>query len=161
MIGETRQRRLANRDLLSRNLDNLNSEMKRKLEDYLDVARESGRGDADGKVLQDVAVKRLDRIEAEVMRLESETATLPLKGDEDKRKPLEQRIAQLRQQQTEVESNIKKSAERSSDLEFRHEDLEQLQRISRDLSLKLEELDIEATAPDQIRQLQPAISSRE
>ena len=43
VINELRQRRLANRDLLARNLENLNKEIKRKLEEYLDIARETGK----------------------------------------------------------------------------------------------------------------------
>jgi polysaccharide biosynthesis transport protein len=161
VISETRQRNLGTRDLLSRKVDNLNSDIKRKLDEYLNIARESGQGTASPQVLQDIAAKRLDRTESEIMRLESDQAAMLPKEEADKRKALDERIAHLRQRQSELEMNIKRSAERSADLELRHDDLEHLKRIAGELSAKLERLDIEANSPDQIRQVQPAVVSPE
>jgi succinoglycan biosynthesis transport protein ExoP len=49
--------------------------------------------------------------------------------------------------------------ERSIELDGRERELDQLQQIADDMSIKLESLDIEANAPDQIRQVQPAVPS--
>ncbi len=57
VIDEARQRRLVVRDMLSRNIDTLNVDVKRKLDEYLDIARESGlpqhtdRADAETELL--------------------------------------------------------------------------------------------------------------
>jgi capsular exopolysaccharide synthesis family protein len=49
--------------------------------------------------------------------------------------------------------------EMSLELEERQRELEQLEQIASDMSIKLESLDIEANAPEQIRQIQAAVSS--
>ena len=43
VIEKERTRRLTNRDLLARNLEDLNVKIKRKMEEFLDIARESGK----------------------------------------------------------------------------------------------------------------------
>jgi capsular exopolysaccharide synthesis family protein len=48
----------------------------------------------------------------------------------------------------------------SVELDSRQRDLEQLEQIANDMSIKLESLDVEANAPEQIRQLQQAIASK-
>ena len=50
VVNERRQRRFATRDLLAHSLENLNNEVKRKTQDYLDIAKESGnpKGDITG-----------------------------------------------------------------------------------------------------------------
>ena len=53
-------------------LTNLNQEIKGKLEMFFDIARQSGHAVGNGQVLQDIYLKRLDRTETELMRLESE-----------------------------------------------------------------------------------------
>jgi hypothetical protein len=75
VIGAERQRRLATRDLLARNIEDLNAAIKRSLNEYMDIARESGRIETgSGQVLQQLDTKRLDRVDEELMRLECETA---------------------------------------------------------------------------------------
>lgn len=128
---------MATRDLLARHAENLGSDIKRKLETYLDIARESGQDVTNARASHDIAEKRLDRTEAEIMRLESNRATMSLKEDADTRKALDERIANLRQQQSELESSFKKNSERSPDLELRHDELEQLRQIRRELWVKL------------------------
>jgi capsular exopolysaccharide synthesis family protein len=50
--------------------------------------------------------------------------------------------------------------ERSVELENRANELKQLQEIANDMSIKLEGLDVEANAPAQIKQVQPAVARR-
>src|SRR3954466_9416810 len=57
-------------------------------------------------------------------------------------------------------ASLQTRIEKSSDLETREEDLKQLQLIASDMSRKLESLDIDANAPDQIRQVQPAVPTK-
>ncbi len=47
--------------------------------------------------------------------------------------------------------------EKSVDLETRHAEIEQLQEIAKEMSLKLETLEVESQAPEQIKQIQQAM----
>jgi hypothetical protein len=153
VISDERQRRLSTRDLLARNLQNLNEEIKRSLDEYNDIARESGKTESgSAKISQQLGIKSLDRIEDELIRLESEAASDPAKA-----KTLEQRISQLHERQAELVKQLTSSAENSTDLQMRRAKLEQLQKTASELAMKLEMLDIEAGTPDQIRQVQQAV----
>jgi capsular exopolysaccharide synthesis family protein len=55
---------------------------------------------------------------------------------------------------------LKARSEVSVDMDSRQRELEQLEQIANDMSIKLESLDVEANAPEQIRQIQPAIASK-
>jgi hypothetical protein len=157
VINDVRQRRLATRDLVARNLQELNKDIKRKLEEYLDIAKETGKFiSGDGQLLQQIAAKQLDRIEDEIIRLESSLATDTSSDGGSKRDAIERRVKQLTERKVNVISEITLAVERSSDLEIREEELKQLQEIAHDLSLKLQSLDIAMSSPDNIRQLQPA-----
>ena len=57
-------------------------------------------------------------------------------------------------------ASLKTRIERSSDLETKEDDLEQLQNIANDMSVKLESLDMDANAPEQIRQVQGAVGKK-
>jgi hypothetical protein len=160
VINELRQRRLAMRDLLARNLENLNNDIKRKLEEYLDIVRETGKFvGGDGQLLQQIAAKQLDRIEDEIIRLESSLA-VDVSNDDAKREAIEKRVKQLGDQKLHLTKEITLAVERSADLETREEDLKQLQEIANDMSVKLQQLDIDASSPDRIRQVQPAVVAR-
>jgi polysaccharide biosynthesis transport protein len=159
VIDQERQERLVTRDLLSRSLGNVNGEIKRKLDEYLDIARESGRQEAgSGQVLQQLDTKRLDRVENQLMQLENQLTMEP-KKDQQKGKLIETRISQLKSRQTELEKLLTRRAEKSADLETRRQDIDQLQSISNEMSIKLQRLDIAANSPDRIRQVQPAMIS--
>jgi polysaccharide biosynthesis transport protein len=161
VVNELRQRRLAVRDLLARNLENVNKELKRKLEEYLDIAKETGKFvGANGELLQQIAAKQLDRIEEEIIRLESSLA-VEIGDDETKRGALENRVEQLAKQKTGLTAELASRVERNADLETREEELKQLQQIANEMSVKLERLDIEASSPDRIRQRQQAVIARD
>lgn len=161
VVNSRRQKRYADRDLLARSLENLNNEIKRKMDDYLAIARESGSTEGgSGRLLQELDMKRLDRAEEEIARLESQLISSS-EGNGEKGKAIEQRLTQLHKLQDELEKKLTARADRSADLELRQRDLEQLQQITGDMSQRLEQMDIEASSPDRIRQVQAAVPSPE
>lgn len=157
VIDEMRQSRLNDRDLLARNLEDLNREIKQKLETLLDIGKESGRPLSNGNAIEQLNAKQFELNAAELLRLESEFAL----ADAEKAAKLEKRLTQLREAQTELSQKIKSSTEKPADLEVRQKELERLQRIADEMSVKLEMLDIEANRPEQIHQLQSAVISPE
>ena len=74
-------------------------------------------------------------------------------------KSIEERIKQLRDRQAGLAKELARRAEVSSDLETRKRELDQLQRISDEMSVQLEQLDFESSGPSQIQQVQPAVIS--
>jgi hypothetical protein len=160
VLGSETARQLSQRDMLERSLQNLNSEIKRKYEDYLDIAKgmnhpESGSGD----IQQQLDVKRLERIDEELMRLEGDQVKAENSGAEKELKTANQRIEQLRKRKAELEKTVARRAERSVDLITRKEELDQLQRIANELNSKLEILDVQSQLPSRIRQVQPGVIS--
>jgi hypothetical protein len=156
VVDSRRQRRLSNRDLLARNLQNLNQEIARKMEELFEIARESGRTDHDsGQVLQKLEMKRLERLDEEIIRLESSVA-IGENGGDTKSKSIKERIEQLRDQQSALQKKVVARAGKSAVLETRKRELDTLQRISDEMSTQLQRLDLEASAPDQIQLVQPA-----
>jgi hypothetical protein len=157
VIYENKQLRLATRDLLARSLENLNKEIERKYQVYLDIARESGRADrGSAPVLQQLDLRRLDRIENELMRLENTQNELQDGGDSASLDVVVRRIEQLRARQEQLQSQIVSRVEVSVALESQQRDLGRLQRIADEMATTLEKLDIEANAPERIRQIQQA-----
>jgi hypothetical protein len=162
VIYEGKQHRLASRDLLARSLENLNQEVGRDYQEYLDVAHEVGHAESgSGKVLQELDLKRLDRIETELMRLEKAQNELQDGGDSGSLAVIERRIAQLQNCQGELEKQITSRGIVSVELETRQRKLSRLQRIADEMAVTLEKMDIEANAPERIRQIQPAVISNE
>ena len=109
-------------------------------------------------MLQQLDTKRLDRVEDELMRLENQQVDA-VGNDATKVKAIEQRIAQLRERQADLEKKLTSQAEKPIDLQTRHDELEQLQRTANEMSTKLEKLDINASSPDSLRQMQPDVIS--
>ena len=164
VVTGQRQRRLATRDMLARSLENLREEIARKWEEFMDIAREAGRQEGqNGDIAQQILLKRLDRVESELMRLEDALLSARLQAEtaetaETTRqiKFCQMRIEELKNRQEDLEKQIRVSSERSVELEARERDLEQLQRISNQLSARLEMMDIESQAPERIRLIQRA-----
>lgn len=152
------QLRLAGRDLLARSLEDLKEEIAEKWEEYLDIARESDRLESgSGQIRQELDIRRLDRIETELLRLEIEQLEAEMTGNSNNRKSIETRIEQLRERQSELEKRITSRGEKSAEMSLRKVELEQLQKIANEMSTKLEKMDIEAQAPPRIEQRQPAV----
>jgi polysaccharide biosynthesis transport protein len=68
-----------------------------------------------------------------------------------------QQAAALDQTIAEKTEELSKKREKSTDLAIRKSELDQLQGISKDMSVKLESIDVEANAPERIRLIQPAV----
>jgi myosin heavy subunit len=137
------QHLVATRDLLAKRVSELEEEVYRKTEEYIDISRELGREGDSENVLLEQDVKRLDRVDAELMRLEGREAELPTNDSSGIRTSLEKRIASLRKQQQELEKTIRQRSEQSADLELRKRDIQRLQRIADELSLELEHAELE------------------
>ena len=152
------QQRLSTRDLLAQTVSKLNEELTDKMQTYLDMAKEMGKVESGGgRVAQEIDLKRLDRIETELMRLENALLELETSGQAGNTKFYEQRIAELRKRQAELEQSILARSETSVDLAWRAAEIEQLQRLSNELGIRLEMLDVDANAAPRIKQLQRAI----
>lgn len=254
-----KQRRLATRDLLARSLENLQTEITRNYEEFLDIARESGRpqvaerdaetdllfsainslqkqkSDLEGQMVQAqtnflILKSRLDNpnlIEMQVDELlkqdpqvamlqqqlsyyqmrQAQLSTSARGGRNRATANIDRQVAQLAQQIAQYRANLKAQIQRdlkgrpnndlqqlnkefqtefaalrgrwqatsnqleesmkkltsriekSVDLEIRQNKLQQLQEIANDMSIKLESLEIEANAPDQIRKVQDAVAA--
>jgi capsular exopolysaccharide synthesis family protein len=259
VVAELRQRQLANRDLLARNLDKLNQELKENMDTFLAIARESGSPQADDRdtqtelLLRTIAdtQKKKDDLTAElyktqtdfmIMKSELEDPALLEAQVEESLERDEQvmlmryEVGKLEMEQAaasgrrggsraaastsqkielmnrqldayrakakakimrEIQSKpnialqqlmkryrttigsyqgqlaavtkaldadlekLKSRVETNGDLETRKTKMEQLQEIANDMSVKLESLDIEASAPEQIRPLQPAVAKKD
>lgn len=160
VVDKRRMEQLASHDLLAHNLEDIKVDIKRKLDKFLDIARETGQPDAGSvQLLQQLNVNRLDRVEGEIMRLESALA-VDSKADSPERKSTTERLIQLREQQSKFADDLAKRVERSADLEFRQSELHQLQKLAGEMSVKLQFMDIESAAPDHIFQVQDAIIVR-
>jgi hypothetical protein len=153
------QTRLSTRDLLAESVRKLNNELKDKMEMYHELAREQGMIDSGpGHVAQELDLKRLDRIETELMRLENARLELETSGQPGRNmKFYETRISQLSKRQEELEKKVLERSDTSVDLVRRFREVEQLQKLVNEMSVKLEMLDIEANAPRRIKQVQPAV----
>jgi hypothetical protein len=161
VIYKDRAMKLSQRDLLARSLENLNKEISDKWEVYLDIARESGRGDGDsGDSFGALLMKRLDRVESELMRLEDEQLRLESGGEPENSEFYEKRIAQLRERQAELEQTITKRGEKSVELTTRKDELDRLLRVADEMASRLEKLEIESQAPLRIEQVQQAVVSQ-
>jgi hypothetical protein len=155
VVFKDRQRELGNRDLLASTLDKLNQESRKKSEDLADIAREMNQaGSMAGDAMQKVLLRRFDRLEAEILRLEDEQMRKSA-GDEAIPEFYEKRLAQLRDRQDEVGDAIIRG--QSAELTARQKEVRQLQQLADEISEKVDRLEIEANAPRRIEQVQQAI----
>jgi hypothetical protein len=157
VLGGETDRKLKLHDMVERSLQNLNAEIKRKSEDFIDIAKGMGRALGDNDPEMQFHMKRMDRIDEELAQLEREQLRIATGGDSKDSKFVDARIDQLRKRQDELLKTIQRRNERSADLESRGEELKQLQTIANDMCFKLEQLDIDRQLPARIRQLQPAV----
>jgi len=95
-------------------------------------------------------------VEGELLRLEREELELQRAGKE-KDPILESRMATLRERQKDLEQRIPVHGERSIELPARRRELKILQVIADDMQLKLKTMEVEAGAPNEIVQVQPAV----
>jgi hypothetical protein len=158
VIFADKQRQLSASDLLAKINKKLQEEIRTKTEDYQQISREAGLAEsAAGQVAQQLDIRRLERVEEELMRLENEFVELQTSGNTGNAKFFEERIAQLSKRQEELEQRIIGRSEPSADLSERRRELERLQRVADDLSAKLTLTEIEASAPNRIQRIQGAV----
>lgn len=140
-----RQQFIRRRAVLALRVQNLSAERQRKWEDYVDIARgQVNTADGGQKDLQQFDLKRLDRIDEQLMRLEGELWELQAKKAITETDYHKQRIAQLIKQQEELKKGIEKRGQQSADLEIRRADLERIQHMIDKYSEELDRLNIEA-----------------
>ena len=156
VLAKETARKMNIRDMLERSLQNLQGEIKRKMEDYLDIAKGMGKSIDGNDVHLQLDLKRIERIDDELAQLERDKLKMEIGGDSKESKFVDARIAQLQKRQYELEKEVLKRNERSVDLETRGEEVKQLQQIANDLNVELEKMDIDSQVPAPIRQLQPA-----
>ena len=133
-------------------------EIKRKYEDYLDIAKGMGRADRQTAIFDmQLDMKRMDRIDEELAQLEREQLRIETGGDGKDSKFVSARMAQLRKRQSELENDTRNRSERSVDLRHAKSELKQLQTIANEMSVKLEKMDIDSQLPSRIRQVQQAV----
>ncbi len=158
VLLKDKQRQLGASDLLAANYRKLRDEIRGKMEDYRELSRSAGLAESGaGQVAQQLDIRRLERIEEELMRLENDFVELQTSGKTGNVKFFEQRIAQLSKRQAELEQRIIDRSEPSADLSERRRELERLQRIADDLSAKLLLTEIEANAPNRVERIQGAV----
>jgi hypothetical protein len=160
VIFRDRQRQLAISDLLARSLKKLQDEITRNMEDYQEISSAGGLADsAAGQVEQQLDIRRLERVEEQIMRLENDLVELQTGGKEGNAKFYEERIRQLSKRQQELEQRIIRRSEPSIDLTRRRRELDQLQRLADGMATKLGLREVEAAAPSRIELIQPAVIS--
>ncbi len=163
VVEAERQHQLKFRDQLARSLSNVGDELKRKMDAYYAIAKDlqSAEDGGSGRILQELDVRRLDRVETELMRLEDEIMKLRGSGRADKAlvASYEERIEQLQSRGDELEKRLRARSEKSVDLSARKMELDQLQKIMGDMTMKLELMDAGADAASgvMVRVVQPAM----
>lgn len=168
VVFDEEQRQLVVRDALQRSFSNLSDEIREKSDMTHALSRDIGFADTDGKarVMQDLDLKRIDRIETELLRLEDEQLAAKVYAEQEGNKIspkeraqltfYEKRIEELSKRQAELESRIINRNQSSVELEIGLDELKQLRKIAADMSFRLEEMDVESVAPDRIRLIQKA-----
>jgi uncharacterized protein involved in exopolysaccharide biosynthesis len=156
VLDSETDRKLKQKDMLERSLQNLNAEIKRKYEDYIDIAKGMGRASGDNDPEMEFDIKRMDRIDEELTQLDREQLRISIGGDSKDSKFVGARIDQLRKRQDELLTTIRKRNERSVDLSTRKNELGRLQIIADQLSVKLEMMDLDSQLPSRVLQIQSA-----
>lgn len=158
VVFKDRQRQLGTSDLLAQTYKELQNEIRGKMEDYQEISREAGLAESGaGQVAQQLDIRRLERVEEELMRLENDFIELQTSGKTGNTKFFEERIAQLSKRQEELERRIIDRSQPSAELSERRRELEWLQRIADDMSTKIGLMEIEENAPQRIELIQPAV----
>ena len=173
VIFAARKKERNTRDVLAMNLVRLNGEKRRKMEDFQQLARELGSAEhtAESRVRQELAIRRLERIEDVLMELESELLQVELiqetRGDDERDEDVElnhryltERIEQLVHKREELAEEVAAREEGHVELKIRQQELERLIHITNELAVRIETMDLEMDAPPRITKIQPATASR-
>jgi hypothetical protein len=140
-----RQRLIRRRNFLEQHVNEMTAELKRKWDDYIDIARGLDNvEDRGAAALQEVDMKRLDHVDAEAMQIEKELYNFAAKDQKSELAIGQQRLANLRKKQEELKRDISNRARQSADLAMHRAELEHLQHMINTFSEELERLKIEA-----------------
>jgi beta-lactamase regulating signal transducer with metallopeptidase domain len=161
VVTAERHRRSEAREMLARTLQKLENELKEKMDEFYAIAKELEAADdsGSGQLMQQLDLRRLDRVETELMRLEDDMLKAEVNGDREKQVTyLQRRIETLHERQEELEEKLRVRSEKSVDLSMRRAELNRLQDLAKDLSLRLEMADINLSAngQDTVQVLQKA-----
>ena len=159
-----RKTQLMKRDILQKALAKLNEEIRRKMEDYEDLAKELGIGNHGGSRLQqELELRRLEKIEDMIWQLRKELgvadmqlnalkATIDETGRVNKRELLSQtalvdalteQLQRLQQARETQEERLTGTNERSVELMVRERELEQLKEVAHGMATRIERAEIE------------------
>jgi hypothetical protein len=145
------------RDTLNRTLADLNSEISRKWEDLVDIVRETKQpGIIGGEWRREEDIELLSLIRKSILHWEDEAVEAKRSGESAISETLDERIAQLRKQEAQVETRIAASETPPPELMIRKRELELLQKLADEMAMKLERLEINASSPAQIQLVQKA-----
>jgi myosin heavy subunit len=158
VISKEQQQRLAARDLLAKHLSSFESELQDKQEVLSDIVEEIGASTAN-EATRELLMKRVDRIDQGVMRLEEDQLRSKTGENTDDAAFYDERLKQLRDRQAELEKALAAGSEPSAELSARKSELDQLRRTVDEVSAKLQRADIDFNSPPQIQQIQPAVVS--
>jgi hypothetical protein len=138
--SERQMRYLLTRDLLARHLQTVNIDIKRKLDEYLDIERESPAPKSYDSEFQRFNTTQLVH---EISRVEQAVAIekdRQVENDNSELMP----IQKLREQQNKMLTELKSRITGGGGLASRHRDLQQLQQVAHDMAVNFENLDAEA-----------------
>jgi hypothetical protein len=140
-----RQRFIRRRDVLEKRVAELSADLKRKWDDYLDIAKGMGVtvGDGDPNPLQ-IDLHRLDRLDSEAMQIKNQVYELQGSGKTTELELRKQQLVQLVKEQEQLKKEVQQSAANSVQLAPLRADLERQQKLINQLSEELERLNIEA-----------------
>ena len=141
--SERQMRYLLNRDLLARHLQTLNIDIKRRLDEYLDIERESA---PPKSYYNEFRPLDTNQLLSEIKRVHHE---LEVETSEQVEETNAERTGGLRDRQEKMMNELKRRIEGGPDMFARHRNIEQLQQIAHDMALNLKNLDAEAASAQQ------------
>jgi hypothetical protein len=160
VVFKEQSRVLGERDTFNRSLKNIERDLADKAETYTQIAQESGTtDDAGNEALRQLTMKRLDRVEIELMRLEDEQAKSEKGDGATNATYFEKRISQLRERQAELEKQLIAPAPSSIELSARLAELKVLQGIANEMAAQQVRMEIDSHAPQPIELIQKAVVS--
>jgi polysaccharide biosynthesis transport protein len=108
VIAKDSARRSGNHDLLQRNLENLNADIKRKTEEFLDIARESGKVEGNVRDAEtDLLLREIDALSKNkdtmtTLLLDTQTDFMIMKGELEDPALLEAQVDEYLEQDTQM-----------------------------------------------------------
>jgi hypothetical protein len=150
-------------EVIMRRLDRLTKEIRTKAEIHKAIANDLGNAahDEGAKLLQSLDLRRLEQVDAEILRLEAEQLAAEIYAKQEQAQlsakeramlPFyEQWLDQLQKRRDELEERILARTQASIELELQQKELRQLQKSASTLSAKLESIATEAGAQPRTR----------